>query len=90
MPEIGKLTRVSQGAVRIAGVSSGTVRPIRIETAIVDYGTDPYEGPYEVTPGQEAQVLETKGLRMTGDLIINPIPSNYGRITWDGSRLKIS
>lgn len=51
---------------------------------------DPYEGPYEVTPGAEAVVLETYNLRMTGNVTVNPIPSNYGLITWNGSVLTVS
>lgn len=49
------------------------------EEAIVDYG-----GPYEVTPSEETQVLQTEGTRSVANVIVNPIPSNYGRIAWDG------
>lgn len=51
---------------------------------------DPYTGDYELTPSAEAQVLETKYLRMTDNLTINPIPSNYGLITWNGSTITVS
>ena len=51
---------------------------------------DPYTGDYEITPTSEEQSLHTNGLRMTGDIIVNPIPSNYGLITWDGSNLTVS
>ncbi len=53
------------------------------------YVTPPYEGSYEVTPTQSTQTLATSGYRMTGDVIINPIPSNYGLIEWDGSILTV-
>lgn len=85
-----ELQEIRQGEIHILGVSSGTVRPARVETAIVHFGVDPYEGPYEVTPGPEAQILRTKDLRMTGNVTVNPIPSNYGLITWDGSKLRVS
>ena len=49
-----------------------------------------YAGPYEVTPTQETQVLQTDRLRMTSDVVVNPIPSNYGLITWNGSVLTVS
>lgn len=49
-----------------------------------------YEGPYEVTPSAEAQTLETDALYMRGDIVINPIPSNYGLITWNGSTITVS
>ena len=51
---------------------------------------DPYTGDYEITPSSEAQTLITKNLRMTDNLIINPIPSNYGLITWNGSTITVS
>lgn len=51
---------------------------------------DPYTGDYEVTPSSETQTLSTNGLFMQADVIINPIPSNYGLITWDGSTLTVS
>ena len=38
---------------------------------------DPYEGSYAVTPTEEAQTLETDGLRMTDDIIVAPIPEQY-------------
>ena len=51
---------------------------------------DPYTGTYEVTPTRETQILETNGLRMTDNVVINPIPSNYGLVTWDWRVLTIS
>lgn len=53
-------------------------------------GADLYPGPYEVTPTQSAQTLSTEDLLMVQDVTINPIPSNYGLITWDGSTLTVS
>ena len=50
----------------------------------------PYEGPYEVTPGEDTQTLATDSLYMRGNITINPIPSNYGLITWNGSTLTVS
>ena len=52
--------------------------------------TEQYHGPYTVTPSPEAQVLETGGLVLTRNLTVNPIPSNYGLITWDGSTITVS
>lgn len=51
---------------------------------------DEYDGPYEVTPTNVAQTLATRGLLSTADIVVNPIPSNWGRITWDGSTLTVS
>ena len=51
---------------------------------------DPYTGAYEITPSGETQTLETENKRMTGNVTINPIPSNYGLITWNGAFITVS
>ena len=51
---------------------------------------DPYTGAYEVTPSGETQTLETENKRMTDNVTINPIPNNYGLITYNGSILTVS
>lgn len=53
------------------------------------FGGTPYSGSYEATPSDEAQVIPLAGLTMADDLTINPIPSNYGRIAWDGSKITV-
>ena len=52
--------------------------------------TEPYTGSYTVTPTQSTQVLLTDDLRMTDNVTINPIPSNYGLITWNGAVLTVT
>lgn len=52
--------------------------------------TDLYDGPYEVTPSSETQTLLTEDKTMGGNVVINPIPSNYGLINWNGSVLTVS
>lgn len=51
---------------------------------------DIYEGDYVVTPSPESVTLPTEGMSMRSNVIINPIPSNYGLITWNGSTLTVS
>ena len=53
-------------------------------------GTDAFDGPYIVTPNRSTQILNTSGRIMISDVKINPIPSNYGLVTWNGSVLTIS
>lgn len=48
-----------------------------------------YEGSYEVTPSQETQILETSDKMATANIIINPIPQNYGLIEWNGQYLTV-
>ena len=49
-----------------------------------------YSGEYEVTPTEETQVLETAQKLMARNVTVNPIPNNYGLITWNGSVLTVS
>lgn len=49
-----------------------------------------YRGAYTVTPTEETQTLETQGLLMSTNVVINPIPQNYGLITQIGSMIRIS
>lgn len=49
-----------------------------------------YDGPTEITPSAETQVLLTDHHAVRANIIINPIPSNYGLITWNGSTLTVS
>ena len=49
-----------------------------------------YTGATTVTPTTETQTLQTANKSVLSDITINPIPSNYGLITWNGSNLMIS
>lgn len=49
-----------------------------------------YTGATTVTPSTETQVLRTANKSVYGDITINPIPSNYGLITWDGHTMTVS
>lgn len=53
-------------------------------------GGQAYAGPYAVTPTTSTQTLSTSGKTMTDDVVVNPIPSNYGLITWNGAILTVS
>lgn len=49
-----------------------------------------YMGPYEVTPTQGEQTIRAEGMMLTRDIVVNPIPSNYGLITWNGAVITVS
>ncbi len=51
---------------------------------------DIFTGEYEYTPSDETQIIEIEDKMASRDIIINPIPSNYGLVTWDGSALTVS
>ncbi len=73
-----------KASVSTANVTTGT--PIAKEYLNVE----PYTGDYTFTPSDSTQTIETTGKRLTDDIVINPIPSNYGLITWNGSTLTVS
>ena len=49
-----------------------------------------YDGAYEWTPSESVQTIEIANKKALTDIRINPIPSNYGLITWNGSVLTVS
>ena len=57
---------------------------------IVAGDAPPYEGQYEFTPTAEVQMAYTAGKIMLGNVKVNPIPNNYGLITYNGSVLTVS
>lgn len=87
--------------VKLTVSQSKNVFPFKVQTNSLAYkmglatqievvGGTPYSGRYTVTPTRETQVLETANLKMAENVTINPIPSNYGLITWNGSTLVVS
>ena len=50
----------------------------------------PYRGSYEVTPSREMQMLDTEGFLMTAPVVVHPIPSCYGLITYNGFEILVS
>lgn len=70
--------RVSSDSFRLRATEGAPIYP------------ETYTGAMEVTPSAEEQVLLTKGLMMPDHVHINPIPSNYGLITYNGSIITVS
>lgn len=80
----------------LSGIGSVTAELVGTATMQADLTvppsgqTNPFQGDYEYTPSGETQTIEIEGLRATRNIIINPIPNNYGLITWNGSTLTVS
>lgn len=79
---------------RTVGLTVGTLEKhftfdITAKTVIIAPGGQ-YPGPYTVTPTRSTQTLSTYGLTMGANVTVNPIPPEYGLITWDGSVLTVS
>lgn len=90
MPDIGELKQISQGTIRIASVSGSTIRPASIQIASVEFPEEPYGGEYTFTPTAETQTIAINGRIALHNITIDPIPGNYGLITWNGSYLTVS
>lgn len=46
-----------------------------------------YDGEYQITPSQEAQTLKTSQKLLVEDIIVNPIPKEYGKVTYNQDRV---
>ena len=78
--------RVQENRVRLR-VRGDSIR-LRAHEGVPIY-PNPYTGPTEVTPSEETQTLSTAGLMMPENIVINPIPDNYGRIAYNGNILLV-
>lgn len=81
----GRLSAISTLTGRLSGRSrvSGHLTIPKV------IGTEFYHGSYEWTPGEETQTIEIDGLTALENIVINPIPDNYGRIVWNGYKLRV-
>ena len=92
----GEITNIGtiKGALAARASLAGSLSPPAALSGILSIPTyidvDLYDGPTEVTPGEDRQVLRTANKTVIQDIIVNPIPSNYGLITWNGSTLTVS
>ena len=72
------------GSLSAVGSMSGSLsNPIEISVS-------DYDGPYEFTPSLDTQRINIGHKTADHDIIISPIPHNYGLITWDGQKLTVS
>lgn len=86
----GEITGTLTSGATIKGTLSSGVKlagKLTVPSAILP---DEYEGAYTVTPSSATQTLATTDRWLIHDIVINPIPSNYGLITWNGSVLTVS
>lgn len=84
------ITGTIQGIGSVSGSIQGTGGIMAAISLPEVVDTPAYDGPYEFTPSAAAQVITIGGLRATSNITINPVPSNYGLVTWNGAYLTIS
>ena len=53
------------------------------------FDVDLYDGPTEIVPSDDAQVLQTLNKTVVRNIVINPIPENYGRLLYSGKTLTV-
>ena len=77
--------------IRLRVLDPPSIRISEDEHLKVQYSEYPdYDGPTSVTPSSAAQTLATSGTVLHADVVVAPIPSNYGLITYDGSYITVS
>lgn len=81
----GSLTapKILMGALSSAGTLDGSL-------SIPASASQPYDGEYEFTPTINTQVIEIEHLEARQNITINPIPQNYGLITYNGTTIRVS
>ena len=84
-----KLTVKTDESV-VLDVSATEAVELNAEPHIVVDRTTVYDGAYEWTPSDTIQTIEIANKKALNNIKINPIPNNYGLITWNGSELTVS
>ena len=86
-----KLTAVFKPPQAVSVSVNADTMGVTLGTPVVKEYVDvqTYTGEYEVTPSAETQTLNTDGLRLTRNVTVNPIPQNYGLITYNGAVLTV-
>jgi hypothetical protein len=81
---------VSQVNLPVSVGASAVGLPVGIGASYQMVEGETYDGPYEFTPTQETQTVPTADKVLLDDIIIHPIPNNYGLITYNGRTITVS
>ena len=83
--------KLTNSVIQVTPDMSGNISAeAEIITKVRSTNYDEYDGPLEFTPTQETQTVLTDHLVVMSNITINPIPNNYGLITWNGAVLTVS
>lgn len=69
---------------------SVAITKVRVPMTASAGGGSPYTGSYRFTPSGQAQTVQTAGKLLNENIVIDPIPSNYGLITYTGGVITVS
>ena len=85
---MGRMKEIPAQSVHIVSVHGDEVKPMKVISG--GGGTIPvYHGPTEFTPTTTKQVVPVSGHRVDKNITIDPIPTNYGRLVWNGHTLTV-
>lgn len=86
----GQMDIAADNPINMSVRGEKKVSPMGVGVKIVAGNAPEYDGAYEVVPCESVQTLKIKNKQATEDIIIDPIPSNYGLITYNGSIITVS
>lgn len=68
-----------------------TTIPMKL-SSVVQFveSVDWYEGEYLFQPSDDEQIIEIADKTATQNIVIEPIPNNYGLIEYDGTTIRVS
>lgn len=83
---------VAESVQQFALVVEESTFPVSVEvlTPIVASTAEDYDGQTTVTPSAQEQVFDTAGKLVRQNFIVEPIPHNYGLITYNGGFITVS
>lgn len=88
--DLRRMQEIPAQSVHIVSVNGDKLKPMKVISGGGGGNAPVYHGATEFTPTEQTQTVAVSGYRMEQNITINPIPSNYGRITWNGSVLTVS
>lgn len=86
----GELSGTLSSSGQLSGFLSANKGISGLLTIPSAFGGETYAGPYEYTPTEDTQTVAISHKMATENIVINPIPYNYGLVTWNGSTLTVS
>ena len=81
---------VSEVLLPVAVAVSSVNLPMQVAASYQMREGEIYDGPYEFTPSQETQTVSTADKLLLENIVINPIPQNYGLVTYNGAIITVS
>jgi hypothetical protein len=85
---MAQLIGIITPSATLSGVLSPSATLVGTITAGISIPT--YQGEYNFTPSEDEQTINIDGMVADGNIIVNPIPNNYGLVTRVGSILTIT